>query len=114
MGDEDDRLAQLLLDPEQLVLEPRARDRIERAEGLVHQHQRRIRGERAGEPDTLALAARAETRSGSGSRGGQVDEVEQLVRAQLISRFDQPSSRGTVATFSATVMCGKSPTCWIT
>ena len=28
--------------------------------------------------------------------------------------FGQPSRRGTVATLSATVMCGKSPTCWMT
>ena len=52
--DEDDGLAQLLLQAQELVLEPRAHDRVDRAERLVHQHQRagsrraRARGRRAG------------------------------------------------------------------
>ena len=56
--DEDDRLAQLALDPQELVLEPGARDRVDRAERLVHQHDGRVRRERASETDALALAAR--------------------------------------------------------
>ena len=34
-----------------------AGDRVDRAEGLVHQHQRRVGGERPGHADALALAA---------------------------------------------------------
>ena len=44
--DEDDRLAHLVLQAEELVLQSRAHDRVDRAERLVHQHQRRVRGER--------------------------------------------------------------------
>ncbi len=92
-----------------------ARDRVERAEGLVHQHQRRVGGEGAREPDALALSA-GELRGVARAvvTCGQVDEVEQLVGALVDLRLVQPSRCGTVATFSATVMCGKSPTCWMT
>ena len=34
----------------------RARDRVERTERLVHEHHRRIGGQRPGEADALALA----------------------------------------------------------
>ena len=80
------------LDPEQLVLK-RPRDRVERAEGLVHQHQRRVGRERAGEPDPLALAAGELGRvAGAVVAGGQVDEVEQpSVRCPLTLRpAEQP------------------------
>ena len=56
-----------LVEAEELVLEAVARDRVEGAEGLVHQHHRRVGRERAGEPDALALAA-GELRRDSGSR----------------------------------------------
>ena len=58
VGDEHDRLAQRLLQAQELVLQLRARDRIDRAERLVHQHDRRIGGERTRDADPLALAAR--------------------------------------------------------
>ena len=108
-------LPHLVLDPQELVLQPRARDRVERAERLVHQHHGRIGRERAREADALALAAR-ELRGVARAvvARGQVDEVEQLVDARRDCAFGQPSRRGTVATLSATVMCGKRPTCWIT
>ena len=44
-----------------------AHDRVDRAERLVHQHQRRVRGERARKADALALAA-GELRRDSASR----------------------------------------------
>ena len=77
---------------------------------------RRVGGERAREADALALAARELRRVAVAVvAAGQADEVEQLVDARLDPLpVGQPSSRGTVATFSATVMCGKSPICWIT
>ena len=46
-----------LLQAQELVLQPGAHDRVDRAERLVHQHQRGVRGKRAGEADALALAA---------------------------------------------------------
>ena len=69
VGDEDDRLAQLGLEAQELVLQPLAVDRVDRAERLVHQHQRRVGRERAGDADALALAAGQLGRdSGRGSR----------------------------------------------
>ena len=55
--DEDDRLADLAVQPQQLGLQAEARDRVERAERLVHQQQRRVGSERAREADALALPA---------------------------------------------------------
>ena len=73
VGDEHDRLAQLALQPQELVLQPVADDRVDRAERLVHQQHRRVGGERAGHADPLALAAGelvrvAARRSVAGSR----------------------------------------------
>jgi len=58
MGDEQDRLGQVRLEPEELVLEALADDRVDRPEGLVHEHERRVRREGTGDTDTLALATR--------------------------------------------------------
>ena len=58
VGHEDDRLANLLLQAQELVLQALAGDRVDRAERLVHEHQRRVDGQGAGEADALALAAR--------------------------------------------------------
>ena len=43
VGDEHDRLADLLLEAEELVLEAAAHDRVDRPERLVHEHDRRGR-----------------------------------------------------------------------
>ena len=87
VGDEDDRLTQLGLQAQELVLQPLAADRVDRAERLVHQHDRRIDGERTGDPDALALAA--------GQLGGEAvahlwvepDQVQQLVDARIDARL---------------------------
>src|SRR5215213_7585330 len=47
VGNEDDGLLDVLLDVQKLVLEPFARDRVDRAEGLVHKHDRGVGGHRA-------------------------------------------------------------------
>ena len=113
--DEDHRLRDLAVQPAQLVLQPGARDRVERAERLVHQQHRRVGRERACEPDALPLAARELGRVALRVALLEPDELEQLRRpARAMRSFGQPSSRGTVAMFSPIVMCGKSPTCWIT
>ena len=57
MGDEHDGLAELGLQPEELVLQLGAHDRVDRAERLVHQHHRRVGGQRPGDADPLLLAA---------------------------------------------------------
>ena len=57
VGDEDDGLAELALQPEELLLQLVADDRVDGAERLVHQHHRRVGGQRAGDADALLLAA---------------------------------------------------------
>ena len=94
----------------------RAVDRVDRAERLVHQQQRRIGGERARDADALALAAGQLVRVAVGDLVGvERDQLEQLVHARVDPRrLCQPSSFGTVAMLSCTVWCGNSPICWIT
>src|SRR5712692_4733295 len=58
MGDEDHRLARLVLEPDHLVLHVTADQRVERAERLVVEHHLRLDGERAREPDALLHSAR--------------------------------------------------------
>src|ERR671916_640036 len=58
VGDEDDGLLDVLLDIQELVLQPLARDRVHRPKGLVHEHDRGVRRHRARHPDPLLLAAR--------------------------------------------------------
>ena len=82
VGDAHDGLAQLGLDRHQLVLQPLPGDRVDGAEGLVHEDDRRVGGQAAGDADALLLAA--------GELAGvavavllrvEADEVEQLVDA---------------------------------
>ena len=57
VGDEHDRLAELLLEAKELVLQPGPGDGIDGAEGLVHQEDRRVGGQRPGHANPLALPA---------------------------------------------------------
>ena len=57
VGDEDDRLADGLLQAQELRLQPLADDGVDGGERLVHQQHRRIRGQRAGDAGPLALPA---------------------------------------------------------
>ena len=109
-------LASRLLQAQQLVLKPLADDRIDCAERLVHEHQRRIGSERTGDADTLPLAARQLCRialaivgPAPGRRGRAARR-----RARSCACVSQPSSLGTMAMLSPTVRCGIRPTCWIT
>ena len=82
VGDEDDRLAHLLLEAQELVLEAVAADRVDRAERLVHEHDRRIGGQRPGDADPLALSTGQLVRvSVAIGAGLQADQLEQLVDA---------------------------------
>jgi hypothetical protein len=58
MGDEDDGLAQQLLQPQELVLHLAADERVERREGFIEKPDIGLDGERAGDADALLLAAR--------------------------------------------------------
>ena len=82
VGDEDDRLADLGLQAQELVLQPLAVDRVDRPERLVHQHHRRVGGERAGDADALALAARQLRRVAPAQLALEADQVQQLVHAR--------------------------------
>jgi hypothetical protein len=81
VGDEHYRLAQLALQPEELVLKLLADDRVDRAEGLVHQHHRRVGGQGAGDSDALLLAAGELARVSVGERRRQPHAFQQLQRA---------------------------------
>ncbi len=81
MGDENHGFPGLLPHPQQLLVEVIAHDFIERTEGLIHQQQRRIERQRAGDRGPLLHAARKlpgklalETR--------QVDEPQIVRRAR--------------------------------
>ncbi|GAB4000120.1 hypothetical protein GCM10029992_31040 [Glycomyces albus] len=58
MSDEDDRLVQLALQVEELVLHVLADERVERAERLVHQQDLGVGRQGAGQADALLHAAR--------------------------------------------------------
>ena len=98
-------LAIVFLEAQELVLEAVADDRVDRAERLVHEHDRRVRGQRPGDADALPLAAGelareavAVLRRDRARRGRAAPRSARRWRA-----FVQPSRRGTVATFSPIV-----------
>ena len=57
VGDEHHRLAELLLEPDHLVLHVAPDQRVERRERLVEQQHLRVDGQRAGQADALLHAA---------------------------------------------------------
>ncbi len=82
VGDEDHRLAHLPVQAQEVVLQALSRDRIDGAERLVHEHDRRIGGHRPGHADPLLLAARELARVAlEVGRRIEPDQVEQLRRA---------------------------------
>jgi len=58
VGDKNDRLPDLALNAQQLVLQIFAGDRVDGAKGLVHQHDRGISRHRSRQSDALLLPAR--------------------------------------------------------
>ena len=83
------------LQAQELVLEALAVDRVDRAERLVHQHQRRVGGERAGDADALALAAGELRRVAAAHLRRQPDQVEQLARrASACGACPSPAAAG--------------------
>ena len=100
MGHEHDRLSNLSLQRQEFVLQARSVDRIDRAERLVHQHQRRVGRERPRHAHALALPA--------GQLSGiavahaipvETDEVEQLLNARrdaTLAPAEQARNRGHV------------------
>ena len=86
VGHEQDRAAGGLPDPLELVVEDVAGHGVERPEGLVHQQDLGLLGERAGEGDALAHAARELVRLALGERA-QLDELQQLLDPLLALRL---------------------------
>jgi hypothetical protein len=87
VGDKHHRLAHLLLKPQELVLEPRPVDRVDRPEWLVHQHQRRVRGKPPGHANALSLTAGQLSRITLGDLCVQPDQLDQLFDPRLDSRL---------------------------
>ena len=100
VGHEQDRLGELFLEAEELVLEPLADDRIDGAEGLVHEQDRWVRRERPGHPDALALAAGQDGRVAVRvARRVEAHELEQLLGTGASLRLvpaEQPGDRRNV------------------
>ena len=73
VGDEDDGAAGFGVDAAELGLEFGAGDRVEGAEGFVHEEDRGVGGERAGDADALLLTAGEEVGVGVAEAGGRRD-----------------------------------------
>ena len=73
VGDEHDRFAQFALQPQDFGLQILAHHRVDGAERLVHQQDRRVGGQRPGDPDALLLATRQLRRIPVGELGIQPD-----------------------------------------
>ena len=107
--------AQLVVQAPVVLGQAVARQRVERGERLVHENDVRPGRQRARDADALALAARQLVREARAIVGIEAHEAQQLVDARGLARCSsQPSSRGVMAMFSATVMCGNRPTSWNT
>src|SRR5215203_4619400 len=81
VGDEDDGLPDLLLEPQELVLEPVAGDGVYGPEGLVHQQDRRVGGHRPRHPDPLPLASGELLRVTVAVRQVDPYRLQQLIRS---------------------------------
>ncbi len=81
VGDEENRLADLRLQAQELVLEALAGDRVDGAEGFVHQHHPRVGGKGAGDADTLLLATRELGWIALAELGVEPDQGQQLLGA---------------------------------
>src|SRR5690606_1159688 len=80
VGDEDDRLAHVGLDAQELVLQAVPGDRIDRPERLVHDQDRLVGPGRPGDADALALSTGELLRVAVAVLGGvEADQLEELV-----------------------------------
>ncbi len=88
VGDEEAHLARVVPDVEYQLLDGFARERVECAERLVHQHQPRTRGERAGDADAL-LHASGQLVDRPVGEGVEADQAQLLHRrAAALGRGD--------------------------
>src|SRR5438034_85985 len=80
VGDEQERRVGAVEDRAELALQPSSRQRVERAERLVHQQDTRLERQRARDRDTLLHAARELVRVAV-DRGGRPGQLEELASA---------------------------------
>ena len=116
VGDEDDRFANLPMKPQEIVLEAVARDRIDRAERLVHQHDRWVGSHRPRNADALLLTAGELSWIATQiALWIEPDQLEQLRRpGSGAAPLTSPAGAGTMPMLFSIVMCGNSPICWNT
>src|SRR5207244_2605093 len=98
VGDEQGGLVHSAAQFEKLALKVVASDRVERGEGLIEQEQRRVGCERAGDSDTLFLAAGkllgiARAEIGGVESDGAEKEVDPLADAIWTPVFEARSDR---------------------
>ena len=113
---EHDGLAHRLLQPEELLLQPVARDRVDRAERLVHEQHGRIGRQRTRDAHPLALTAGELVRIAVAVDGGvESHETEEVVDARGGPRLAPPEQLGHGARrCDARSGAGTGPTCWMT
>jgi len=83
VGNEDDGLAEIVLQSQELVLELFSHDGIHGAERLVHEHHRRVGRQCPGHTDALLLAAGELCGIALGEAGRQAHPLEQLKSPRL-------------------------------
>ena len=86
MGDEEDHLRRAPPDVEDQLLRLLARQRVERAERLVHQQRLGVGGERAGDADALLHAARKLV-DHAVAKFGEADQRQLLTRDRVALAF---------------------------
>lgn len=114
VGDEDDGLAQFVLDAQEFVLQSLADHGVDGGERLVHEQHGRIGGERPGHADALLLTAGELVRVPLGEEASSpTRSISSAARSRDFC-LPQPIMRGTVAMLSRIVRCWKSPAFWMT
>ncbi len=115
VGDHDRGQAEPVVQRAVVAAEIVAGDRIERAERLVHQHDRRAGRQRPRHADPLALPSRKSRWQAVPDLRRQGDQRQQGLgpRGDAALVPARPGADPT-AMFSVTVMCGNRPTSWKT
>ena len=114
VGDEQHRLAHLLLQAAELALQLGANDRVDGTERLVHQQHRRVGSEGPGDADALLLTTGQLGRVLRRQRPVEADDLEQLDRSGVATALVPTEQAGHRRHVVETVRCGNNPLCWMT
>ena len=93
MRHQHDGAARQAVNAQHLLLQRAARDRIERAEGLIHQQHFRVRRQRPRHADALLLAARELMRQTPRQMRIQTEQRQQLVYPRADAGFRPAEQR---------------------